>query len=96
MDELIDEVGRGPEEIRRSVVTPIVYGRDEAELKSKVEDRGIDDERAKQFGFVMGTASQIADRIGDFEDVGVQRIMFQWMELDNLDGLEDLAKAAIG
>jgi hypothetical protein len=31
------------------------------------------------------------ERLGRLSDVGVQRVMLQWLETDDLDGLEALA-----
>ena len=44
---------------------------------------------------VVGTGGQIREQLGAWAEVGVQRIMLQWLDLDDLDGLETLAAAVL-
>lgn len=49
----------------------------------------------RQQGLIVGTPSEVMDQLGQLTEVGVQRVMLQWLELDNLDGLEVLAQAIL-
>ena len=40
-------------------------------------------------------AEEIADVVGAYEEAGAYRIMLQWMDLDDFNGLEALAKALL-
>jgi hypothetical protein len=40
----------------------------------------------------VGTGSEIIEQLGRLQEAGVQRVMLQWLDLDDLAGLEDLAK----
>jgi F420-dependent oxidoreductase-like protein len=93
LDDLVKSEGRKQEEVKRSLMTGLVFGQDEDELKSKTGERSIDDIR--QGNKVVGIGSQVVDRLGEYEAAGVQRIMLQWLELDNINGLEALAKAVL-
>jgi len=42
----------------------------------------------------QGEASEVRGVLEDLEAGGVQEVMFQWLDLDDLDGLADLAKVA--
>ncbi len=95
LDELMDAEGRQAEEIRRSLVNITIYGRDEQEAAQKIEQRGYSEEAIAEFGMIHGTASQIHDQIAKYEEAGVQRILLQWLELENLDGLAKLAEALL-
>jgi hypothetical protein len=44
---------------------------------------------------VVGTGSAVQDQLGRLAEVGVQRMMLQWMALDDLDGLAALAAAVL-
>ncbi len=55
--------------------------------------RGRSEETLRGRGVIVGTAGAIADSLGRMAESGVQRMMLQWLELDNLDGLEALARA---
>jgi len=38
---------------------------------------------------------EIVDHLGELLEAGVQRVMLQWLELDDLDGLEALAQIVL-
>ena len=99
LDELVEKQGRDPESIRRSVMIGCEFGRDDAEVKSLVEDRTggnrTADELREKFGMAVGTASQIVDHLGKLEEAGCQRAMLQWLKLDDTDRLEALADSVL-
>ncbi len=95
LDELLEAEGRRPEELRRTIANTTVFGRDDQEVKRKVEERGYSEEGIEKFGMIVGTGQQIADRIGEYEEAGAQRVMLQWLDLEDQEGLEALAKAVL-
>jgi hypothetical protein len=44
---------------------------------------------------VIGVPGAVTDQLGRLADSGVERVMLQWLELDDIDGLEALARAAL-
>ena len=44
---------------------------------------------------VAGSRDAVVGQLQELEHVGLQRIMLQWLDLDDLDGLEALAKAVL-
>ena len=42
---------------------------------------------------IVGTPAEIPEQLASLSKAGVQRVMLQWLELDDLAGLEILAKA---
>ncbi|RME08409.1 MAG: LLM class F420-dependent oxidoreductase, partial [Anaerolineae bacterium] len=46
-------------------------------------------------GLVVGTANEIVDQLGELAEAGLQRVMLQWLNLDDLDGLEALAHGVL-
>jgi F420-dependent oxidoreductase-like protein len=93
LDELLRENGRQPDDVRRSLMTGLVFGRDQAELKQKLDGR--DAAELRERGLAVGTASEISDQLLQLADVGVQRVMLQWLDLDDLGGLEAMAQAVL-
>jgi F420-dependent oxidoreductase-like protein len=93
LDRLLEQHGRQPGAVRRSLMTGIVFGRHDAEVQRKATERGSGIEELRREGLVVGTASEIVDQLGKLDEAGVQRVMLQWLELDDLDGLEALAQA---
>ena len=93
LTEMLTAAGRKPEAVRRSMMTGCVFGKDAAALNEKVvvRKRTLDELQAR--GIVAGSASQIREQMTVLEAAGLQRIMLQWLDLDDLDGLQALAKA---
>lgn len=95
MDELLEKSGRHPIDLRRSLMTGLVFGQDRLEVQGKAVRRGSTERELREQGLIVGTPSEIVDQLGGLAEAGVQRVMLQWLELDNLDGLEMLAQAVL-
>lgn len=95
LDKLLVEQGRDPATVRRSLMTECVFGPDAAALQSKLFIRNQTADELQDRGLVVGTGSEIVDQLGDWGEAGVQRIMLQWLDLDDLDGLEAFAHAVL-
>ncbi|MCA9898432.1 MAG: TIGR03560 family F420-dependent LLM class oxidoreductase [Ardenticatenaceae bacterium] len=95
LDELLVENGRTPTDVRRSLMTGLIFGKDQAELDAKMVPRTLSADELRQRGLVVGTGNQVVDQLGAFAEVGVQRIMLQWMDLDDMAGLEGLGTAVL-
>jgi F420-dependent oxidoreductase-like protein len=93
--ELLGENGRSPQDMRYSLMTGTIFGRDDAELQAKLSSRGTTAEAMRDRGLIVGTGAHLADQLAALAEAGVQRIMLQWLDLDDLDGLEALAKAVL-
>lgn len=98
LDALLEDQGRKGEEVRRSLMTGCIYGESESEVSSKVKDR-TDGESStaelRERGLVVGTGDQIVDQLEHLAEAGVQRVMLQWLDLDDLDGLQSLAEGVL-
>ncbi|MEM7115213.1 MAG: TIGR03560 family F420-dependent LLM class oxidoreductase [Chloroflexota bacterium] len=95
LDELLVANGRSPSDVRRSLMTGLVFGKTEAEVEAKLAPRNISPADARARGVAAGPANQIVEQIGEWEAAGVQRIMLQWIDLDDMDGLEALASGVL-
>jgi F420-dependent oxidoreductase-like protein len=93
LDELLEAHGRRPADLRRTVMQAVEVGRSEADLRRKLAERAWAFWRAP--GLIAGTPTQMVEQLGAFEDAGAQRIMLQWLDLDDLAGLELLARAVL-
>jgi F420-dependent oxidoreductase-like protein len=93
--ELLAENGRSPQDMRYSLMTGTIFGRDEAELQAKLNSRSTTAEEMRARGLVVGTGDHLDNQLAAYAEAGVQRIMLQWLDLDDLNGLEALAKAVL-
>lgn len=89
LDTLLAAEGREPASVRRTLMHGVVYGRDDADVAAQLAGR----EKAalRERGMLVGTASEVVEQLGAFAEVGVQRIMVQWLALDDLERLEHFA-----
>lgn len=106
LEECCKEVGRDPSEIRRSVMTSYIIGRDDAELRERAAqvskiipslgamtpDQVLEGRREAWF---VGTPEQVAEKMREHARIGVHLFMLQHFLLDDSDALELLAKEVI-
>ncbi len=93
LDDLLAANNRQPNSLRRSLMHGCYFGKDEAALQSKLNGR--DPAKLREHGIVVGTATEVVDQLGKFAEAGVQRIMLQWLDLDDLDGLAAMAQGIL-
>ena len=95
LNELLVVGGRQLESVRRSMMTNCIFGKDETALQQKIAARGRTLEELQKRGVIVGGPGAVKEQLQALEKAGVQRIMLQWLDLDDLDGLEALAKAVL-
>lgn len=96
LDELLDAQGRPRDSVRRSLMTGLVFGPTEAGINSMLKEYGAEtpeDLRAR--GNIVGTPDQVAEQVAALGEAGVQRVMLQWLNVDDLDGLALLAHTVL-
>ena len=96
LDALLLAAGREPAAVRRSLMIGCVFGRDAAELEAHAARRGTTPDKLRASGkLAVGDGAEIADQLVAWSAAGVQRIMLQWLDLDDLDGIAALARAIL-
>jgi len=95
IDNALNKAGRDLNSVRRSMMTGCVFGHNEASLREKIEARARTKADMQGRGIIVGSASEVKDQLHRLEEAGLQRIMLQWLDLDDLAGLEALAKAVL-
>lgn len=95
LNDMLNEAGRKPESVRRSMMTGCVFGKDDAALKAKIATRGKSLELLQQSGVVAGNLNAVKKQLQELEKAGLQRIMLQWLDLDDLESLEALANGVL-
>ncbi|HKB19102.1 MAG TPA: LLM class flavin-dependent oxidoreductase [Candidatus Dormibacteraeota bacterium] len=106
LDENCREIGRDPSDIKRSVMSPYIIGRDEDELRERALKlrevvaslKGQDADQVlrtmRQRAFV-GTPEEIAEQMREHAKLGADLFMLQHFLLDDSDALELLAREVI-
>jgi len=98
LNEYLEAENRRQESVRRSLMTGCVYGSDDAQVEEKIKNRGsgkFSSAELKERGLVVGTPDDILEQLHSFADAGVERIMLQWLDLDDIDGLEAMAMSIL-
>ena len=93
LDELLENEGRRPGELRRSLMTGAFFGRTDRQVAEKLGDRSADALRER--GVIIGTGNEFVSQLGKIAEAGIYRVMLQWLDLDDLDGLEAIANSVL-
>ncbi len=107
LDGLLRAAGRPPGAVRRTMMTALLFGRDRAAVERRVlrepyppELAGkspealiayLRDERYR----IVGTADMAAEQIASYAAAGVEELMLQWLELDDVEGLRAFAEQVL-
>jgi F420-dependent oxidoreductase-like protein len=98
LENLLRKANRQSNSLRRSLMTGCIFGCSAEEVEKKVALR-TNNQRTpgelRQRGMIVGTGPEIVAQCQAYAAVGVQRIMLQWLDLDDIPGLEALADAII-
>ncbi|MCX6039446.1 MAG: LLM class F420-dependent oxidoreductase [Chloroflexi bacterium] len=95
LDEILLSNGRAPKSVKRSMMTGLRFARTRKELDAQLSARDQTAEELRKRGIVVGVGEEVKEQLAELEKVGVRRIMLQWLELEDLDGLTSLAKAVL-
>jgi F420-dependent oxidoreductase-like protein len=91
LDELLIEQDRQPASVRRSLMTGLAWAPTTEQFERRLSETGRTRERLAAMGVLHGALDEIPAQIRAFAAAGVQRIMVQWMDLDDIAGLEQFA-----
>ncbi|MFL5804100.1 MAG: TIGR03560 family F420-dependent LLM class oxidoreductase, partial [Roseiflexaceae bacterium] len=108
LDELLRAAGRQPGDVRRTMMTGLFFGQDQAALEHKAD--GVREHTPALAGksqaevlaylreernMLAGDAGAIVERIGAYAAAGVEELMLQWFDMDDIDGLRAFAKQVL-
>jgi len=92
-------VGRDPDTIARSLMVPMAIGRDRTEVARRIAAaRAIfpampEDEAAwRVASFLAGSADEIGEALGEWRAAGVERVLLQMLDQEDIGALERFAR----
>ncbi|MEO7122691.1 MAG: LLM class F420-dependent oxidoreductase [Lacisediminihabitans sp.] len=88
------EIARDPETLTYSVALVAAVGHDESEFTRRATTIGREPAELRTNG-LGGTASEVVDRLGQLEEMGVERVYLQILDLHDLDHLDFIAREVI-
>jgi len=107
LDELLEEAGRQPGSVRRTIMHTLLFGNDMAAVDKRLNWRHNDPNLAGKpmedvvtsmratNRAIVGTPDMVAEQIKAYGDAGVEELMLQWFDLDDIDGLHAFAESVL-
>ena len=98
LNDLLAENGRAPESVKRSMMTGCEFGRNDKETKQLVQKRTsgkLSPTELVARGLVVGNADETVEQLGKLSEAGVQRVMLQWLALDDIDRLITMGESVL-
>jgi len=107
LDEMIVAAGRRPEDVSRTLNTPVACWRTPEELTTRLRAvrrfgsvwRDVPDEEVleayRRNSWLAGNPEEIGQQIRAFEAVGVTEVELKWADPDDIEGLEVLAREVL-
>lgn len=89
LDEMLEQEGRDKMSVRRSQMVGTIFAKDQATLDADVDHNRFEELLGR--GAVIGTPNQVVDILGAKAEAGVEYVMLQWLDLDDIAGLETIA-----
>ena len=93
LDHLLAVRGRDPDDVRRTMMTTIIFGSDEAALRARLEERGQSATEARSSGAIVGTSGAVRDQLSAWAEAGLDGVMLQWLDMEDVEGLAALSEA---
>jgi alkanesulfonate monooxygenase SsuD/methylene tetrahydromethanopterin reductase-like flavin-dependent oxidoreductase (luciferase family) len=104
LDSLLEQEGRARSSVKRTLMVPVHFGRDSAELdqqlawrhqRPELAGQSLDDvvEHMRARGAVVGGPHDIARYLHACDGSRVEEVFLQWLALDDIDRLRGLASA---
>ena len=105
LDELLHQAGRQSTDVKRTVMLPVICWRSTEELErfasefrraiphfGQVPTEGILGFLQTNLAAIMGTPESVIEQMRVYEAAGVEEMMIQYWIVDNIEGLETIAK----
>lgn len=106
LDTLLLEAGRKPSDVKRTMMKSMFFGRDIAELDRRLHWRHEEPEYAgksldeviealRSENDIVGTPDTVVEQIKAYADAGVEELMLQWFDFDDIEGLRAFAASVL-
>jgi F420-dependent oxidoreductase-like protein len=107
LDVLLQAAGRKADDVRRTLMKGLFFGRgmdeldrrlawrhERPEVAGKSLEEAVDFMRDSWFS-IVGTPDMVVQQIKAYADAGVEELMLQWFDLDDIDGLRAFATSVL-
>lgn len=106
LDSLLQQVGRKQGDVKRTMMDGLTFARDTQELEHKLGQLRTQPEHAnkssqellatlRSHNLIVGTPAMIVQQIKAYGEAGVEELMLQWFDTDDIDGLRAFAESVL-
>lgn len=107
LDGLLTQAGRKPGDVQRTMMKTLIFGRDRAELEQQLAWRHTNtqyagkplttvvSEIAASGSSIVGTPEMILEQLSAHTQAGVEELMLQWFDTDDIDRLRAFASSIL-
>ncbi|MBE0690153.1 MAG: TIGR03560 family F420-dependent LLM class oxidoreductase [Anaerolineae bacterium] len=92
LDELLAQNGRQPGDVKRSLMTELILGKDDADLKRKLAAHPEPSDTLLVPTRITGTVSAVIDQIAAFAEARASRLMLMHRDQTDMETLEIMAR----
>lgn len=106
LDTLLQQAGRQPSAVRRTMMTALFFSKDRESLERRVSE--FKEQRSElanlsleealqtlQARMLIGTPDQLVGQIQAYVAAGAEELMLQWFEMDDIEGLRAFAASVL-
>lgn len=109
LDKLLQDSGRKPGEVKRTMTTGLYFGKDSADLDQRLSWRHTEPKLAgislnemietlrteNWLNPLVGTPDMLIKQINAYANAGVEELMLVWDDMDNIEGLTEFAETVL-
>ena len=107
LDTMLQAAGRKPSDVKKSVMLTLFSGRTMEEVDARLSMRHNDPKLANMpldavieylsthGNAIVGTPEQMVQQIQTYASAGVDELMLQWFDLDDIEGLRSFAESVL-
>ncbi len=92
IDAACEMVDRDPASVLRSAAQVVCVADDPGELSRRAAAIGRDLDEDLRVNGIAGSVAEAAQKVGEFEDAGIERLYLQVLDLSDLDHLDELSR----
>jgi len=107
LDGLVHAAGRKPTDVKRTMMAPLYFARNMDELKRRLnwqlEGLGLTDMPFETvietlhtaLNAIVGTPDMVISQIKAYANIGLDELILQWFDLDDIEGLQTFAASVL-
>lgn len=89
LDSLLEDEGRPSSAVKRTTMSRLMVGKDDADLASRIDPAKLAD--LKERDAPVGTPSEVVQKLGEYAEAGIEGVMLQLFDFDDITMLETFA-----